>query len=69
MEGLGDYDPYAVILQLTHDVEQLGYQLESAGAVIANQGDFIVKISQHLQNLALGMEMLDKRLSQLEDEK
>jgi len=62
-----NYDPYAALLQLQHDVEQLQFQLHNATEVVNAQSKLLQNISQHMINIAKAMEDLDRRLNLLEE--
>lgn len=59
-----NYDPYAVILQLQHDVEQTGYQLNHAIEVINQQGQVLQQATQYLVKLERKIQELEKYMKE-----
>ena len=59
-----EYDPYAVLLQLQHDVEQQGYHQQNMAKIIQQQSKMLQQLSQNFLVMAKHIEQLEQQIEE-----
>lgn len=62
-----EYDPYAVLLQLQHDVEQQGYHQQNMAKIIQQQSRMLAELSQNFVIMVKHIEQLEQQIEDLNE--